>query len=94
MMQPIVVGTPFEKIGIDIFGPFPISDTAQRNVIVAIDYFTQLVETIVVSAATSEAVAEFLMHQVVLRPGAPYELSSDQGKCFMAGVVAKLMRLL
>lgn len=38
-MEPIRSSNPFERIGIDIFGPFPVSTGGNKNVIVAIDYF-------------------------------------------------------
>lgn len=59
-MQPIAVSAPFEKIGLDIPGSFPISDGGNRNVIVAIDHFTKLAETKVV-AASVEVFANFIL---------------------------------
>jgi hypothetical protein len=35
------VGTPFEKIAIDIAGPFPESDRGNRYHLAAKDYFTK-----------------------------------------------------
>ena len=57
-------------------------------------YFTKWSETLVVGAATAEVVAEFLLKQVVLRHGPPCEMCSDQGKCFTAGVVRSLNRMM
>jgi hypothetical protein len=33
------IGAPFERVAIDIAGPFPVSDRGNRYLLVAMDYF-------------------------------------------------------
>jgi hypothetical protein len=40
-MHQYKVGTPFERIAIDIPGPFPESDRGNRHLLVAMVYFTK-----------------------------------------------------
>ena len=40
MMQ-YLVGAPFERIAIDVAGPFPTSSSGNRYVLVAMDYFSK-----------------------------------------------------
>ena len=40
-MQIYNVGVPFERIAIDIAGPFPKSDKGNRYILVVADYFSK-----------------------------------------------------
>jgi hypothetical protein len=45
LKTPIRYRQPFEKVGIDLIGPFPLSKSGNRHVIVAVDYLTKWVIT-------------------------------------------------
>ncbi|KAK0136443.1 hypothetical protein N1851_027445 [Merluccius polli] len=36
-----LVGAPMERVGVDVLGPFPVTDSGNRYVLVAMDYFTK-----------------------------------------------------
>ncbi|KAK7899004.1 hypothetical protein WMY93_019857 [Mugilogobius chulae] len=40
-LQQYLVGAPMERIGVDILGPFPVTDSGNRYILVAMDYFTK-----------------------------------------------------
>ena len=40
-LLPQKIGAPFDKIGIDIKGPLPLSTKGNRYLVVAMDYFTK-----------------------------------------------------
>lgn len=40
-MKQYLVGTPFERVAIDVMGPFPPTETGNRNIMVYMDYFTK-----------------------------------------------------
>jgi hypothetical protein len=40
------VGAPFERIAIDITGPFPESESGNRYLLVAVDFFTKWSEAL------------------------------------------------
>ncbi len=44
MLQSIKVDRPFQKIGVDLLGPFPTSLKGNKMIIVAVDYLTKWVE--------------------------------------------------
>ena len=94
MMQYIETELPFERIGMDILGPFPVSESGNTNIIVAVDYLTKWCETKAVPSATAEAVAHFFTHQIVLKHGAPRALITDQGKCFTARMFKAILQQL
>ena len=84
LMEFIKVDEPFEKIGLDVLGPFPESDAGNRNVFVAIDYLTKWAEPRASPTQTAEDATAFLLQCIIVRHGAPRSLVTDQGKCFVA----------
>ncbi len=82
---------PFERVGMDILGPFPQTKAGNKYIIVAIDYITKWAETASLKSGDAQSVAEFFVKMVVLRHGAPAHLTTDQGKCFLADLFQKIM---
>ena len=83
---------PVEVIGIDLLGPLPVSTAGNQWIIVAIDHATRYVETAPLQHTTAQAIAPFLLYNVVLRHGAPRVLISDRGRSFLAQTVEALLR--
>ena len=81
------------KIGIDFLGPFPVSTTNNRWIIVAIDYMTRYAETTSVPQATALEVANFFLHSILLRHGAPQSITSDRGTPFIANLLNEVLQL-
>jgi hypothetical protein len=53
-LQPIPVGKPFSKIGIDIVGPLPLTDNGNKYIVVATDYMTKWPEARAIPQATAQ----------------------------------------
>ncbi|KZS06596.1 Uncharacterized protein APZ42_029928 [Daphnia magna] len=83
---------PFERLEMDISGPFPLSKGGNTNIVVAIDYFTKWAETKALPRAGATEVADFLVKCVLLRHDAPRQLKTNQGRCFMAEVTQKVLQ--
>jgi hypothetical protein len=64
-LQPIPVGNPFEKIGIDFVGPLPLTSRRNKYIIVATDYLTKWPEARAVSEATAQKVADFIYEDII-----------------------------
>lgn len=93
-LHPVKPATsPFEKVGVDLLGPFPKSPTGHRWIIVCVDYLTRYAETAALVSAKATDVSSFLLHSVILRHGAPRVIISDRGRQFTADVVEGLLRL-
>src|SRR5688572_16862818 len=80
----------FERWGIDIVGPLLATETGNRYIIVAMDYFTRWPEAKVVRSANSEEVANFIYENIICRFGAPRVIQSDQGTHFVNQVIKQL----
>ena len=89
----IEVERPFERVGVDLLGPFPLSRAGNRHIIVAVDYLTKWVETEALPTGTAEDVAKFLVN-FFYRHGAAESIITDRGKSFIAEMVQRLLLLL
>ena len=74
---------PWQKIGIDITGPFDPNKPSQKYAIVAIDYYSKWPEVAFVSEVTTHTVITFLT-QLFAREGLPTEIVTDNGVQFVS----------
>ncbi|KAJ8884120.1 hypothetical protein PR048_015977 [Dryococelus australis] len=63
-LQPISVGEHYDRISIDLLGPFPKIHCGNRYVITRIDYSTRWAETRAVPAGATQEVAQFLLENI------------------------------
>ncbi|KAF7641126.1 hypothetical protein LDENG_00292860 [Lucifuga dentata] len=89
-LQQYQVGAPMERVGMDILGPFPTTDSGNRYVFVAMDYFTKWPEAYAVPDQSASTTAERLVCEMFCRFGALEELHSDQGRNFEVQVFVEV----
>ena len=89
---PLIVGAPFDKIGIDIKGPLPLTTKRNRYLVVAMDYFTKWPEARAIPNAKAETVAAFIFEEIICRHGVPKEILSDRGTHFNNALINELCR--
>uniref|UniRef100_A0A6G5A9A9 Putative tick transposon n=1 Tax=Rhipicephalus microplus TaxID=6941 RepID=A0A6G5A9A9_RHIMP len=77
----------------DLLGPFPLSSSGKRWIVVATDYMTQYAETSPLAKGTANEVAQFFVTQIVLRHGAPQVVITDKGTAFTARLMQSVMKL-
>ena len=87
-------GAPWERIAMDVAGPFPTTDKGNKYILVVQDYFTKWVEVHPMPDQTAETVATILVDNIIARFGCPRELHSDQGSNFESRVMKEVNRLL
>lgn len=92
LLHPIPVGTPFEKVGIDILGPFRRSSQGKTVIVVATDYATRWAETEALPSGKAGPIAKFILEKIITRHGTPKELLSDRGKVFQSELVKELLK--
>ena len=81
-MQQYVVGSPFERVALDILGPLPETDAGNKYALVVVDYFSKWVEAYAIPNQETTTLADVLIKEFITRFGVPLELHSDQGRNF------------
>ncbi len=61
----------FERQGVDIVGPLPITREGNRYIVVAMNYFSRWPEARPLKAVNADTVATFLYEEIIYRFGAP-----------------------
>ncbi len=93
-LHPIPPLGPFEKWGINLMGPLPMTRKGHRFIVVATDYRTKFAEVRALKSLVKQEVAQFLYEQVFTRFGTPLEIVSNNGPKFLSGVVENLLACL
>jgi hypothetical protein len=83
-------GAPFERIAMDVAGPFPVSATGNKYVLVVMDYFSKWPEVYAIPNQEAKTVADVFVKNWVSRFGVPVELHSDQGRNFESAIFAEM----
>jgi len=91
-LQPIPVGGPFHRVGVDVL-QLPLTLDGNQYAVVFIDYLTKWVEVFAVPNQTARTIARLLVEGVICRHGAPGELLSDRGTNFLSELVAEVCAL-
>ena len=89
-LQLFSASQPFETVGIDIAGPFPVSERGNRYVVAMGDRFTRWVEITPVAVIDAITVADVFVDKIILRHGCPKELLSDRGSQFTSLLLRRL----
>ena len=88
------VGFPMDRLSVDILGPFPLTKTGSRYILVAQDNFTKFVEAYAIPDQTAETVANKLVMEFFSRYGLVLDLHSDQGSNFLSELFRHMCCLL
>ncbi|KZS05277.1 TE: Gypsy retrotransposon integrase 1-like protein [Daphnia magna] len=94
LLQCIKVESPFQKVGIGLLGPFPLSTKGNKMIIVAVDYLTKWVELKAMPTGKADDVAEFFVNPILLRHGAPEQIITDRGKYFTSDLTQAVVKKL
>lgn len=90
-LQPVALpDAPWQKLGIDIVGPFESATWDCRYAVTLVDYFTKWPEVAFTSTITTAAITNFLS-AVFGRFGNPTELVSDNGTQFTSNEFAEYL---
>ncbi|KAJ8246605.1 hypothetical protein GJAV_G00253360, partial [Gymnothorax javanicus] len=93
-LQPLpIIGTPFERLGMDIVGPVERSKAGNRYMLVITDYATKYPEVFPLKSIKAKSVA-FCLVQFFARVGFPREILTDQGTNFMSTLLKQVYQLL
>ena len=83
-LQPIPIGGPFHRVGVDV-QKLPLTYDGNAYAVVFMDYFTKWPEVFAVPNQQATTIARLLVEEVVTRHGVPEQLLSDRGSNFLSG---------
>ena len=92
-LQPIPVGGPFNRVGVDVL-QLPQTFNGNTYAIVFSAYLTKCPEVFPSPDQKAETIARLFVEHVVARHGVPDELLSDCGQNFMSELMAEVCKLL
>ena len=91
---PIPVEGAFDRVAVDCLGPFPVSDSGNRYIVVFSDYLTRYPEAFAVPTIDAPTIADLLVNEILPRHGAPRTLLSDRGSNFLSRLVKEVCFLM
>ena len=91
-LQPIPVGGPFHRVGVDVL-QLPLSHEGNQYAIVFMDYLTKWPEVFAVPDQKAEIIARLFVEHVIVRCGVPEHLLSDRGANFLSALVQEVCKL-
>eukprot|EP00111_Clytia_hemisphaerica_P012397 TCONS_00036391-protein len=92
-LKPLPIPAPFDRLAVDITGPFPVSDNGNKYILVATDHFTRWPEAFPIPTAEAPVIARIFFNEIVCRHGAPSELLSDRGTNFLSKLLREVCRI-
>jgi transposase InsO family protein len=93
-LHPQLYEQPFDTVGIDLLGPFPLSKRGNLYVLTVVDGFTHWPEFIPLPDATAKTIARAFFEEIICRHGCPKRLLSDRGSQFLSTLIKEVCRLL
>ena len=94
LLQQYPVGSPMQRVALDILGPLPETNQGNKYVLVVEDYFTKWVEAYAIPDEKAETVAQTFVSEFVSRFGVPVKLHSDKGRNFESRTFAEMCDIL
>src|SRR6266542_3434851 len=82
----------FERWGVDIVRPLPITREGNRYIVIAMDYFLRWPEVRPLKTANADTVAMFLYEEIICRFGALRTLQSDRETHFVNELIQRLTK--
>ena len=93
-LQAYHVGSPMERLHIDILGPFNQSDDKNCYVLMMIDQFTKWVEMAAISEQSALLTAKKVLVHFIANCECPLEIHTDKGRNFESKLFGSLCELL
>ncbi|KAL8441664.1 hypothetical protein Emed_007526 [Eimeria media] len=87
------IGTPFELVAMDLYGPLTVTETGNAYILVFIDHHTRWVELVPLKQPTASTVADAFFVSWISRWGVPRAILSDNGPQFTAELLRHLCQV-
>ena len=91
-MHPLKVPSAFERWHLDFIGELPTTVKGNRWLLVAVDYATNWPIARALPVASTEAVADFIYEEIMMKFGCPVEILTDRGANFTSNLLKSYMK--
>lgn len=91
---PIAIQRPFHRVFIDCLGPFPVTNSGIRCLVVFSDYSTRFPEAFAVPTCDTATIVDLLVNETISPHGAPRTQLLDRGSNFLSSVVIEVCYLM
>ncbi|CAC5406703.1 unnamed protein product [Mytilus coruscus] len=81
-MKQYLIGSPLERVAIDILGPLPETKNKNKYILVITDYFSRWAESYPMPDQEAETVTRIFVGEFIARFGLPRQVHIDQGRQF------------
>ncbi|XP_042396690.1 uncharacterized protein LOC121986819 [Zingiber officinale] len=88
-MKASMVSCPFDQWCMDIVGPFPMTISQRKFLLVEVDYFLKWVEAEPLARIIEHMVSKFIWHNIICQFGIPRRLVPDNGRQFVGRKLKK-----
>ena len=85
---------PWTHVAIDHVGPFPMTNTGNKYILVVVDRFTRYAEAIPCADVSAATTAQLIIDHIICRHGFPQVLLSDRGSGFTSILFTQLLKIL
>ena len=92
-MLPLPVEGAFNRVAVDVLGPFKPSNRQNRYVVVFSDYLIRWCEAFPVPSIEANVIACLLVDEIIARHGAPGVLLFDRGTNFLSKLVEEVCKI-
>ena len=89
-LRPLPITAPWQRVSVDLMGPFPKSRRGNLYIVVAVDSYTKWVEARAIPAKNADNVTAFFCEDILARHGTPGVVLSDRGTEFLGSFHAML----
>lgn len=92
MGQQIQVERPFQRLYIDLLGPYPRTSTGKTTILIILDHFSKFVVLKALNKGTSSQIVQILRNEVFSVFGVPECIHSDNGQQFKSNEYKALLQ--
>ena len=90
----VTAGGPFERVFLDLTGPFPETERGNRYILVVTDAFSKWVEAYAMASHPADMVASVFVQEWICRYGPAGIVHTDQGREFESTLFQEMCRVL
>lgn len=86
LLQAMPIGKLFDRIGIDLLGPFKKNRKGNKMIICVIDYCTKWLEIRALPDGATKGITKFILEDIICRHGVSRHILTNRGKVFQSGI--------